>query len=49
MRTEPSSSRGKLWARRVGWLVVFWILGVAAVGAAALVLKLFMRAAGLTT
>jgi hypothetical protein len=36
-----------LWLRRVGWLIVLWAGGVAALGVVALVLRLFMRAAGL--
>lgn len=35
-----------LW-RRLGWLVVLWTASVATLGAAAWLLKLFMRAAGL--
>ena len=36
------------WPKRIGWLVLIWTLSVAAVGAVAYVLKLIMRAAGLT-
>jgi hypothetical protein len=34
---------------RLAWLVVFWLGGVAALGVVAWLLKLLMRAAGLTT
>ena len=37
------------WLRRVGWLLALWAGGVAALGAVAFLLKLAMRAAGLTT
>jgi hypothetical protein len=36
------------WWKRIGWLVLLWLLGVAAVAAVAVVLKVFMRLAGLT-
>ena len=38
---------GRLWLRRLGWLVVLWAAGVAALGAVALALRLLMRAAGM--
>jgi hypothetical protein len=34
------------WLRRIGWLLVLWVLGVAAVGAAALLLRWLMRLSG---
>ncbi|MDF0730031.1 DUF2474 domain-containing protein [Pseudomonas entomophila] len=37
-----------LW-QRLGWLVLIWVLSVAALGLAAWVMRLFMGAAGLTT
>ena len=37
----------RLWLRRVGWLVVLWAGGVAALGVVALLLRFVMRAAGL--
>jgi len=36
-----------LWLRRIGWLVVLWAAGVAALGLVALALRLVMQAAGL--
>ncbi|MFB4394349.1 DUF2474 domain-containing protein [Pseudomonas sp. NPDC089554] len=35
--------------QRLGWLVLIWLLSVAALGAAAWVMRMFMAAAGLTT
>ena len=37
----------RMWLRRVGWLVVLWTAGVAALGLVALALRLVMHAAGL--
>lgn len=36
-----------MWLRRIGWLVVLWAAGVAALGIVALALRLAMRAAGM--
>jgi hypothetical protein len=36
-----------LWLKRVGWLLALWIGGVAALGLVALLLRLFMHAAGM--
>ena len=41
----PAPSRR--WLRRLGWLVVFWLGGVAALGVVALVLRVAMHAAGM--
>ncbi|HVL08208.1 MAG TPA: DUF2474 domain-containing protein [Burkholderiaceae bacterium] len=49
MHGDDATPRGRLWLRRIGWLVVFWALGVVAVGMTAYVLKFFMRMAGLST
>ncbi len=38
----------RLWARRVAWLLALWASGVAALAVVAAILKLFMRAAGLS-
>lgn len=35
------------WVRRVLWLIALWLLGVAAAGALALVLKWSLRTVGL--
>jgi hypothetical protein len=37
------------WWKKLGWLVLIWSLSVAALGVVALLLKLLMRAAGLTS
>ena len=37
------------WRKRVGWLLLLWLLGVTALGLVALLLKFVMRLAGLTT
>ena len=37
------------WWRRVGWLLLLWLLGVGALGVVAVVLKQVMRLAGLTS
>jgi len=38
----------RLWLRRLAWLVGLWAAGVGALLVVATLLKLFMRAAGLT-
>jgi hypothetical protein len=38
----------QLWARRLAWLAAFWLAGVGSLLVVASVLKLFMRAAGLS-
>jgi len=37
------------WWKKLGWLVLIWSASVAALGIVALLLKLLMRAAGMTT
>ncbi len=45
----PHYDAGKpSWPKRIGWLVGLWILGVAALGLVAGLLRLLMNAAGLT-
>jgi hypothetical protein len=36
-----------LWVRRLGWLVVLWLVGVAALGIVAWLIRLLMHAAGM--
>lgn len=36
-----------LWLRRIGWLVLIWVLSVAALGAVAVLIRLAMTAAGM--
>jgi hypothetical protein len=45
----PSSRASKLhWARRVGWLLLIWLVSVAALGIVAIGFRLIMGWAGLT-
>lgn len=37
-----------LWLKRIGWLLAIWSASVAALGVAAWLLRLLMRAAGLS-
>jgi hypothetical protein len=45
--TGAPRSRGRNWLSRLAWLFLLWAGGVAALAAAALVLRLVMAAAGL--
>ena len=36
-----------MWARRVGWLALIWVLGVCALGLVAWLIRLGMQAAGM--
>ena len=45
MKKPVSPSYG--WARRLLWLAVIWICSIAALGAAALAMRLIMQAAGM--
>lgn len=38
----------RLWVRRVAWLLALWLAGVGCLAALAAILKLLMRAAGLS-
>jgi hypothetical protein len=44
-----SQLRNRTWWYRVGWLVLIWAASVAALGIVALVFRLVMSVAGLTT
>ncbi len=46
-REAMPAARGPMWLRRAGWLVVYWLLGVATVGALAYGLRFVMGWAGL--
>jgi hypothetical protein len=37
------------WSRRVGWLILIWIASVAALAVVAMLVRMLMNAAGLTT
>ena len=38
-----------MWAKRFGWLALLWLGGVVAVGAIALLIRVGMNAAGLSS
>ena len=38
-----------MWAKRVGWLALLWVAGVAVLGLVAVLIRVAMRAAGMTT
>lgn len=44
---SATDTRNK-WLRRVGWLVLIWTVGVAAMGITAFFFRLAMSASGLT-
>jgi len=48
MPTPPDDVRQPSWPKRIGWLIAFWVMGVAALGLVAGVLRLLMNAVGLT-
>ena len=41
--------RRLLWLRRIGWLVAIWAASVAALAVVALIFRVLMRLAGLTS
>ncbi|MDR3468174.1 MAG: DUF2474 domain-containing protein [Xanthobacteraceae bacterium] len=47
MRAEPAAPRS--WPRRIGWLVAIWAASVAVLAVVALLFRLLMNAAGLTS
>jgi hypothetical protein len=46
--TSEQSPGWRGWLKRVGWLLLIWTASVAALGLAALGMKLLMRAAGMS-
>jgi hypothetical protein len=44
----PMRSGHRLWARRIGWLVLIWTLSVIALAIVAMLLRTFMNLAGLS-
>ncbi len=44
--TSSNPPRGRLWLRRIAWLAVFWLGGVAAVGLLAYGLRFIVNIAG---
>jgi hypothetical protein len=43
---DGSDNPRRPWLRRFGWLMALWLLGVAAVGGAAMLLRWLMRLSG---
>lgn len=46
---KPNSPSRRLWARRIGWMLLIWTTSVAALAVAALSIRMLMNLAGLTT
>lgn len=44
---ESEARRAPLWLRRIGWMVLLWLGGVATLAMVAFLLKMVMRAAGM--
>jgi len=47
MATGTTDKAGRLWAQRIGWLVLLWLGGVLSVFAVTLVLRYVMAFVGL--
>jgi Protein of unknown function (DUF2474) len=45
---SPRASGQRLWARRLGWLILIWTLSVIALGVVAALLRTLMHFAGLS-
>ena len=45
---SPPRSGQHLWVRRLGWLVLIWMLSVIALGVVAALLRVLMKVVGLT-
>jgi Protein of unknown function (DUF2474) len=45
---SPTGSGHRLWARRVGWLILIWTLSVIALAVVAVLLRTMMKIAGLS-
>ncbi|WP_416052410.1 DUF2474 family protein [Cupriavidus basilensis] len=46
-RRRPPDDAPRPWLKRVGWMALIWVASVAALGVAALLLRLLMRLAGM--
>lgn len=46
MNTEKNHSPG--WTKRIGWLVLIWLVSVGALGIVAMIFRFMMKSAGLT-
>src|SRR5262249_17398411 len=44
----PDSPLPRLWARRIGWMVLLWLAGVAVLAVVALIFRVVMNLAGMT-
>ncbi len=49
MAADSSQPAGRRWWRRIGWLLLIWVLSVGALALVAAILKVVMRTAGLST
>ena len=47
MSVDESAAINRPWQKRVGWLVLLWLVGVGTLGLVALLLKFVMQLAGL--
>lgn len=43
------ASRGRLWLRRVSWLVAIWTVSVTALGVVAIAIRILMAGSGMTS
>ena len=46
---DPNAPLHRVWARRIGWLLVIWIASVAALAIVATGIRALMHFAGMTT
>jgi hypothetical protein len=44
----PGSPSPRLWARRIGWMMLLWLAGVAVLAVVALIFRVVMNFAGMT-
>lgn len=45
---KPENNHTQKWTKRVGWLVLIWVVSVGALGIVAMIFRLLMKSAGLT-
>lgn len=46
-KVDTPPGKGRVWAKRVGWLVLIWALSVIALGLVAGAMRLFMHSLGM--
>ena len=46
---KPNSPSRRLWAHRIGWMLLIWTTSVATLAIATLSIRMLMNLAGLTT